>query len=309
MALNKIVVAPLGTQEGPPPPNYAVLYLAGISDEYPWEIDTEESVGDLSFLDYGDVLPLFEPYYIGEAGLYLSQIGTVATGDIPSMFDRPAIVPAAVSSQLDDTGEERIHVAPLSPTRLTYITGTPASLYTKWGEGGLVVLDKSVPDWADTGATIDVYAGGSRLGSIAYVSESNWDASWTHTGYWNEVEGDGPSYTEADLTLVQGDNSHSGKQLPAWLAMRIRKPASFPQTAYENLVSITERATYVGYSITLTSPENVSYTLTQEILDGSYTWVIPENFPFDLNGAEWTASNEYGEWPCVIWSTAEVGGV
>lgn len=134
MALSEFVVAPLGTQEGPPPASYATFYYAGIVEGYPWQLDTEQSVGDLSFLDYGDVLPMFQLEWIDEGTQALVQIGSLATGDLPNLYDRPAIVPAAVSSQLDDTGEERIHIAHVAPVAFTYLPPPPppdtATVYT-----------------------------------------------------------------------------------------------------------------------------------------------------------------------------------
>lgn len=143
MALSEFVVAPLGTQEGPPPDNYAVFYYAGIVDDYPWQLDTEQSVGDLSFLDYGDLLPMFQLEWIDEGTQALVQIGSLATGDLPNLYDRPAIVPAAVSSQLDDTGEERIHVAHVIPTALQYIPpqANQVVVWGRWTGGGGIYFD------------------------------------------------------------------------------------------------------------------------------------------------------------------------
>jgi len=141
VALSEFVVAPLGTQEGPPPDNYAVFYYAGIVDDYPWQLDTEQSVGDLSFLDYGDVLPMFQLEWIDEGTQALVQIGSLATGDLPNLYDRPAIVPAAVSSQLDDTGEERIHIAHVAPVAFTYLSPAVTKDVRLWtdyvGTGGV----------------------------------------------------------------------------------------------------------------------------------------------------------------------------
>lgn len=143
MALSKFVVAPLGTQEGPPPDNYAVFYYSGIVDDYPWQLDEEQSVGDLSFLEYGDVLPMFQLEWIDEGTQALVQIGSLATGDLPNLYDRPAIVPAAVSSQLDDTGEERIHVAHVIPTVLQYIPpqANQVVVWGRWTGGGGIYFD------------------------------------------------------------------------------------------------------------------------------------------------------------------------
>lgn len=83
--------------------------------------------------------------------------------EVTNIYDLPAIVPAAVSSELDNHGEERIHVAPyIEPAQeepkpvdeCVYVE------YDQWASGGPVLIDFSVPYWVllEDGAYVVLYA-------------------------------------------------------------------------------------------------------------------------------------------------------
>ena len=79
----------------------------------------------LAFAD-GNVLTMTMNYGSQRAPTFSKQKYFLAEEDVvyTSLYDQPAIVPAAISSELDEGGEERIHVAP----KVTVITPEPPSI-------------------------------------------------------------------------------------------------------------------------------------------------------------------------------------
>jgi hypothetical protein len=130
----------------------------------------------------------FQKYFYDQTGLY---------SDVP-LYSYPAIVPAALSSELDNHGEERIHVAPYideaeyTPTPPT----SPMEIGVGLGEGAFIPSEDFVgnpPEWFVWG----------NVGYYIYnATEDTWsEFSWLGEYYtlpgiegelylYNELEGD-----------------------------------------------------------------------------------------------------------------------
>lgn len=109
----QIYLTPNGTVEGDYPESYIRLAYSPepVADPaYPWIVvgtDTSE------LIDLNLPLPIFTGY--GEGGIY-GSLGCVSfepATPVVDLYSQPCLIPAAISSGLDDTGEERIHAAPI----------------------------------------------------------------------------------------------------------------------------------------------------------------------------------------------------
>lgn len=136
-----------------------------------------DSSGDIFFNYFGGSSPVTE----------VSMTQEVPSGDL---FSYSAIVPAAVSSELDESGEERIHIAPYAdseegspepPTECAYIV---VNIVDSGEAGGRVIyLDSEddiiepMPDWFQWGVG-GGDGGGFNVRFPDITGDTYWDFNW-----------------------------------------------------------------------------------------------------------------------------------
>lgn len=120
--LGTIYIAPIDAVEGQTPEWFARLNYVGhnVSDnryelvDWGWDIpDFSTFVGQIRLASgVGEGGPYD---YFGCASVNMGDSGDEVCEDTSFLYEQESIVPAAVSSELDDAGEERIHIAPYVP--------------------------------------------------------------------------------------------------------------------------------------------------------------------------------------------------
>lgn len=100
----------------------------------------------------GNVAPTFskQKYFLNSENLPVS-----------SLYEQPAMVPAAVSSELDDAGEERIHMAPKIETAPLPPAGCPFWFFSGGGGSNSYISDfdipyEDMPEWFDSYSQIEI---------------------------------------------------------------------------------------------------------------------------------------------------------
>lgn len=137
-----IIVTPNGTAEGDYPSDWFTLeYRPDLTEDadYPWMLNGTN--GDPLDLDLS--LPIFSDYT--EGGV-VDSLGCVSfdsggTGEVVDMYNQECLIPAAISSGLDNTGEERIHAAPVVNVTRPVADPVTTEDILVWGE----LYDR--PEW------------------------------------------------------------------------------------------------------------------------------------------------------------------
>lgn len=130
-------------------------------------------------------------------------------GKLPNAYNltREAMVPAAVSSELDTTGEERIHIANKQPR--TAVLCASATSVEAWGGSGnnsslFVAGIENRPEWLTPEETSSIYIDFENTGDFAEYTANPDNGSWSLSGT--------PSYAWPDTghgTIYSQDMSNS----------------------------------------------------------------------------------------------------
>lgn len=145
-----------------------------------WPLDAIYSAGDSETfqVEFPDDRVRIYNYSDGVARVLLAYPTEAPV--VTDIYSQPAIVPAAVSSELDNHGEERIHIAPYIEQEIPEVC---AYMYVEYGYNGgdLVTLDslantENLPAWFEWGEPFAV----TFTDQPGAVYEFNYDEEYDH---------------------------------------------------------------------------------------------------------------------------------
>lgn len=116
----------------------------------------------------GNVAPTFskQKYFLNDSD-----------APVLSLYEQPSIVPAAVSSELDDAGEERIHIAPKVKIETAPLPPAPSCAGVLFFSRTSVNLHdfQELPEWFDPWNNFQIYNEGYELWDFGNQTEGYWE--------------------------------------------------------------------------------------------------------------------------------------